>query len=255
MPSSSKRYQPTCNLYYPPIYSNKAYYPTSNMHVKGFYYDCSSCDLVLDILCVSMAPSVKHQSHSHPLKLTYNPPYQTKGLSSVLKPKYGRNVDTSSLPTLGRQGEFPTISLIEDEVDKGIEHCSQSLVGRLDMNKLDLDRIRVLVRVHWKPSGFVQVTPLGRGHVMFSKDNEVALNVEVGIEQAMEILQVSPENVEDDTNLEAIPLENQGGKERDTEETVIVSAADCGNNMVVEEDIASVQAKDLRAIDLPDGTW
>ncbi|KAF9623905.1 hypothetical protein IFM89_006251 [Coptis chinensis] len=94
----------------------------------------------------------------------------SRSYAAVLKPKYGRNVDTSSLPTPGRQGEFPTISLIEDEVDKGIEYCSQSLVGRLDMNKLDLDRIRVLVRVHWKPSGFVQVTPLGRAHVIFRFD-------------------------------------------------------------------------------------
>ncbi|KAF9615829.1 hypothetical protein IFM89_026524 [Coptis chinensis] len=45
-----------------------------------------------------------------------------RSYDAVPKPKYGRNVDTSLLPTPGKQGEFPTISLIEEEVDKGIEH-------------------------------------------------------------------------------------------------------------------------------------
>ncbi|KAF9603808.1 hypothetical protein IFM89_037942 [Coptis chinensis] len=34
------------------------------------------------------------------------------------KPKYGRSIDASSLPTPGMQGEYPTICLIEEEVDR-----------------------------------------------------------------------------------------------------------------------------------------
>ncbi|KAF9607967.1 hypothetical protein IFM89_003887 [Coptis chinensis] len=76
-----------------------------------------------------------------------------KSYTAALKPKYGRNIDTSSSPIPGKQGEFPTISLIEEEVDNGIKHCSQSLVGRLDMSKIDLERIKILVQQLWRPVG------------------------------------------------------------------------------------------------------
>ncbi|KAF9598223.1 hypothetical protein IFM89_025924 [Coptis chinensis] len=93
-----------------------------------------------------------------------------KSYAAALKPKYGRNIDTFSLPIPGKQGEFPTISLIKEEVDNGIKHCSQSLVGRLDMSKIDLERIKILVQQLWRPVGKIQSTPLGRGHVMFHFD-------------------------------------------------------------------------------------
>ncbi|KAF9622582.1 hypothetical protein IFM89_032481, partial [Coptis chinensis] len=38
--------------------------------------------------------------------------------AAAAKPKYGRSIDASSLPTPGMQGEYPTICLIEEEVDR-----------------------------------------------------------------------------------------------------------------------------------------
>ncbi|KAF5202947.1 hypothetical protein FRX31_007466 [Thalictrum thalictroides] len=76
-----------------------------------------------------------------------------KSFAAIVKPKYGRNIDTSSLPVPGKQGDFLTISLIEDEVDKGIQHCLRSLVGRIDMQKVNLERNKTLVRMLWNPTG------------------------------------------------------------------------------------------------------
>ncbi|KAF9607891.1 hypothetical protein IFM89_003595 [Coptis chinensis] len=65
--------------------------------------------------------------------------------TTVEKPKYGRNIDASSLPTPGMQGEYPTICLIEEEVDRGEK---------------------------WALSGECLITPLGRWYIMFKFDKE-----------------------------------------------------------------------------------
>ncbi|KAF9588014.1 hypothetical protein IFM89_006893 [Coptis chinensis] len=83
--------------------------------------------------------------------------------AAVAKPKYGRSIDASSLPTPGMQGEYPTICLIEEEVDIGIQYCLKSLVGRLDLVKMDLIKVKALVVEKWALSGECLVTPLGRG--------------------------------------------------------------------------------------------
>ncbi|KAF5199023.1 hypothetical protein FRX31_011390 [Thalictrum thalictroides] len=95
-----------------------------------------------------------------------------KSFATIVKPKYDRNINTSSLPVPGKQGDFPTISLIKDEVDKGIQHCLRSLVGRTDMQKVNLERNKTLVRMLWNPTGVCQVTPLGKGYIMFRFEND-----------------------------------------------------------------------------------
>ncbi|KAF9624713.1 hypothetical protein IFM89_013251 [Coptis chinensis] len=47
--------------------------------VTGFRYNCTTCDLDFHVMCASMPLSLKHQSHPHPLSLTFNPPYPTNG--------------------------------------------------------------------------------------------------------------------------------------------------------------------------------
>ncbi|KAF9591009.1 hypothetical protein IFM89_001219 [Coptis chinensis] len=88
------------------------------------------------------------------------------------KQKYGRNIDALSLPTPGMQGEDPTICLIEEEVDRGIQYCLKSLVGRLDLVKMDLNKVKILVAAKWALSGECLITPLGRGYIMFKFDKE-----------------------------------------------------------------------------------
>ncbi|KAF9618666.1 hypothetical protein IFM89_002361 [Coptis chinensis] len=66
-----------------------------------------------------------------------------KSYANTTKTTYGRDVDTATLPTPGRQGEYPTISIQADEVDKELEFCKLSLA-----------------------------TPLGRGYIMFHFTDE-----------------------------------------------------------------------------------
>ncbi|KAF9591847.1 hypothetical protein IFM89_008497 [Coptis chinensis] len=70
------------------------------------------------------------------------------------------------------QGEYPTICLIEEEVDRGIQYCLKSLVGRLDLVKMDLNKVKALVLDKWALSGECLVTPLGKGYLMFKFDKE-----------------------------------------------------------------------------------
>ncbi|KAF9591290.1 hypothetical protein IFM89_003602 [Coptis chinensis] len=92
--------------------------------------------------------------------------------AAAAKTKYGRSIDASSLPTPGMQGEYPTICLIEEEVDRGIQYCLKSLVGRLDLVKMDLNKVKALVLDKWALSGECLVTPLGKGYLMFKFDKE-----------------------------------------------------------------------------------
>ncbi|KAF9609914.1 hypothetical protein IFM89_019007 [Coptis chinensis] len=94
--------------------------------------------------------------------------------ANATRPKYGRNVDMSSLPTPGRQGEFPTIEPIDDEVEKGLDFCKFSLVGRLDLKEIKFDRVKEVVKHLWKPTGEWQMTPLGTSR---SKDNTEVVEV------------------------------------------------------------------------------
>ncbi|KAA8541404.1 hypothetical protein F0562_025367 [Nyssa sinensis] len=61
-----------------------------NRRGNGFSYHCNQCDFDLHIVCASKPLSISHQLHpAHPLKLTFNPPYGTKGFSCDICCKIG----------------------------------------------------------------------------------------------------------------------------------------------------------------------
>ncbi|KAF5194594.1 zinc ion binding / nucleic acid binding protein [Thalictrum thalictroides] len=95
-----------------------------------------------------------------------------KSYASAAKPRYGRNVDISDLPSPGKQGDFPTVSLIDEEVEKGLDFCKLSLVGRLDLQKITLARVRSIAAEIWSPKGGWMITPLGRGYIMVRFEDE-----------------------------------------------------------------------------------
>ncbi|KAF9623162.1 hypothetical protein IFM89_037743 [Coptis chinensis] len=98
---------------------------------------------------------------------------QRKSYARATKTTYGREVDTAALPVPGRQGEYPTITIHTEEVDKGLEFCKLVLVGRLDMSKLTMNVVNEKVKQLWKPNHEWQATPLGRGYIMFRFTNEL----------------------------------------------------------------------------------
>ncbi|KAF9611587.1 hypothetical protein IFM89_033591 [Coptis chinensis] len=87
--------------------------------------------------------------------------------AAAVKPRYGRNIDTSLLPSPGEQGGFPSIQLFDEDLEKGRDFCKQGLVGRLDLSKLKLDKVRSSVTNLWRLQGTWFMTPLGKGYIMF----------------------------------------------------------------------------------------
>ncbi|KAF9592870.1 hypothetical protein IFM89_018424 [Coptis chinensis] len=73
--------------------------------------------------------------------------------AAAVKPRYGRNIDTSLLPSPGEQGGFPSIQLFDEDLEKGRDFCKQGLVGRLDLSKLKLDKVRSYVTNLWRLQG------------------------------------------------------------------------------------------------------
>ncbi|KAF9620224.1 hypothetical protein IFM89_010959 [Coptis chinensis] len=104
--------------------------------------------------------------------VTTNEVQGKKSYDAAARPKYGRNVDLAALPIPGQQGEFPTIALIDDELEKGLEFCKFALVGRLDLKKMNLEEVRRIASTLWKPKGDWLITPLGRGYIMAHFDLE-----------------------------------------------------------------------------------
>ncbi|KAF9587075.1 hypothetical protein IFM89_039761 [Coptis chinensis] len=71
------------------------------------------------------------------------------------------------LPVPGEYGGFPSVHLIDEEVEKGRDFCKFSLVGRLDLYKMTLEQVRSKVASLWAPKGTWSITPLGKGFMMF----------------------------------------------------------------------------------------
>ncbi|KAF9599522.1 hypothetical protein IFM89_038742 [Coptis chinensis] len=83
--------------------------------------------------------------------VTTNEVQDKKSYAAAARPKYGRNVDLVALLIPGEQGEFPTIALIDDELEKGLEFYKFALVGRLDLKMINLEEVRRIASTLWKP--------------------------------------------------------------------------------------------------------
>ncbi|KAF9607698.1 hypothetical protein IFM89_038238 [Coptis chinensis] len=78
---------------------------------------------------------------------------EKRSYANVTRPRIGRNVDMSTLPVPGRQGEYPTIKLIDEEVERCIQYCRLTLAGRLDLIKMKLDDVRTIAHSLLEPTG------------------------------------------------------------------------------------------------------
>ncbi|KAL5699253.1 hypothetical protein ACHQM5_030183 [Ranunculus cassubicifolius] len=75
-------------------------------------------------------------------------------------------------------GDVPTITLPKAVVARGKKYCEFALIGRLDFDKVSLQRVREIAAEVWKPTGEWKVIPLGRGFFMLrleSKDDYVRI--------------------------------------------------------------------------------
>ncbi|KAF9620087.1 hypothetical protein IFM89_010737 [Coptis chinensis] len=58
---------------------------------------------------------------------------------------------TATIP--GEYGGFPSVHLIDEELEKGRDFCKFSLVGRLDLNRVKLEQVHGIVAKLWAPNG------------------------------------------------------------------------------------------------------
>ncbi|KAF5205415.1 Ribonuclease h domain [Thalictrum thalictroides] len=81
-------------------------------------------------------------------------------------------IDVSQLPIPGKKGNFPSIKLPKRVVEWGIEYCKFSLVGRLDLQSLKIERVREIASNLWTLAGDSKIIPLGKGFVMIRMSSE-----------------------------------------------------------------------------------
>ncbi|KAF5192561.1 hypothetical protein FRX31_017847 [Thalictrum thalictroides] len=70
-------------------------------------------------------------------------------LAEMMKGDRVNPIDVSQLPIPGKKGNFPSIKLPKRVVERGIEYCKFSLVGRLDLQSLKIERVREIASKLW----------------------------------------------------------------------------------------------------------
>lgn len=62
-------------------------------------------------------------------------------------------VDVSKLPDPSLEGERPHIKIAQDAYLRGLDYCKHSLIGRLNLSKIPIQRVRKMAKLLWKPTG------------------------------------------------------------------------------------------------------
>ncbi|KAF9596647.1 hypothetical protein IFM89_012770 [Coptis chinensis] len=64
-----------------------------------------------------------------------------------------QHLDIEDLPVPKIKGNMPSIKLPKKAVERGRLYCRYCLVGRLDMQKIRMDKIRSIAAAKWSPQG------------------------------------------------------------------------------------------------------
>ncbi|KAF9590682.1 hypothetical protein IFM89_036174 [Coptis chinensis] len=75
-------------------------------------------------------------------------------------------IDIAALPIPGMKGNIPSIRIPKQAIDRGLQFCKFSLVGRLDFQKINIDTVRTIAAEKWRPKGCWKIVPLGKGYFM-----------------------------------------------------------------------------------------
>lgn len=72
-------------------------------------------------------------------------------------------VDVSKLPNPSLKGERPHIKIPQGAYLQGLDYCKHSLIGRLNLSKIPIQRVREMAKLLWKPTGDCSLTSFGKG--------------------------------------------------------------------------------------------
>ncbi|KAF6155456.1 hypothetical protein GIB67_019982 [Kingdonia uniflora] len=88
------------------------------------------------------------------------------------KQQMGSSCSIDQLPTPRKRGEFPTIKILNEAHKRGLDGNKFSLVGRLDLMKTKISKVRQIAIAQWKPEGVCRIIPVGKGYFTLFLDNE-----------------------------------------------------------------------------------
>ncbi|KAL5731849.1 hypothetical protein ACHQM5_004539 [Ranunculus cassubicifolius] len=81
-------------------------------------------------------------------------------------------IDVEALANPVMVGAVPTVTLSRAIVQRGRLYCQHALIGRVDFNKVSLERLRSIAAEVWRPNGVWKLTPLGKGYFMLRLDSK-----------------------------------------------------------------------------------
>ncbi|KAF5192881.1 zinc ion binding / nucleic acid binding protein, partial [Thalictrum thalictroides] len=73
-------------------------------------------------------------------------------------------------------GDYPAISISPEALQRGLNYCKHCLLGRIDLQKVPIERVRELALQKWNPTGEWLITPIGKGYLFIRFDNVTDLN-------------------------------------------------------------------------------
>ncbi|KAF5207203.1 hypothetical protein FRX31_003210, partial [Thalictrum thalictroides] len=81
-----------------------------------------------------------------------------------------------NLPDPEKMGDYPVVTISSDALQRGLSYCKHCLLGRLDLQKVTIDRVRELALQKWRPTGNWLITPIGKGYLFIRFDNVEDMN-------------------------------------------------------------------------------
>ncbi|KAF5190018.1 Non-LTR retrolelement reverse transcriptase-like protein, related, partial [Thalictrum thalictroides] len=82
-------------------------------------------------------------------------------------------IEYDALPKPGFRGDYPTIKIPKRAYERGLDYCKHSLIGRMEMTEIDIEKLKSEAALKWKPQGCWNITPLGKGFLHIKLDNGV----------------------------------------------------------------------------------
>ncbi|KAF5193004.1 hypothetical protein FRX31_017409 [Thalictrum thalictroides] len=82
-------------------------------------------------------------------------------------------IEYDALPKPGFRGDYPTIKIPKRTYEIGLDYCKHSLIGRMEMTEIDIEKLKSEAALKWKPQGCWNITPLGKGYLHIKLDNGV----------------------------------------------------------------------------------
>ncbi|KAF9624336.1 hypothetical protein IFM89_009619 [Coptis chinensis] len=87
-----------------------------------------------------------------------------------------QQLEVHEIPTPEKMGDYLAITIPEKAYEKGLLYCKFCLVGRIDLQKVSIEKVCEITKRIWKPSGEWLITPISKGYLFLRFSNVDDLN-------------------------------------------------------------------------------